>query len=180
MGISSVLSVLGSRLSARTSGPPDARGARPFACREPGAVRRAPVPCRGPGAERRKRLAVPLALLAFATACVGDRDRLAPPTITMEIDSVVRPGASIGVRIVAVDRNSDLASVAARARAADSAFVQREELFGGFDSVEVSFDVRVASSAQDGDIVEVTGSAINEQLLSRDTVAFAVVRVPSP
>ena len=96
------------------------------------------------------------------------------------LDSTVSPGASISVRIVAVDRNSDLASVAARARAADSAFVQREELFGGYDSVEVVFDVHVASSARHGDVVEVTGSAINEQLLSRDTVAFAVVRVPPP
>ena len=135
---------------------------------------------RVPRAERRGRLLL-LILLVSSVSCVGDRDRLAPPTITMElIDSTVAPGGSIGVRIVAVDRNSDLLSVAARARTTDSAFVQREELFGGFDSVQVRFDVHVAASAQDGDVVEVTGSVINEQLLSRDTVAFAVVRVPPP
>ena len=121
-----------------------------------------------------------LASLAFAAACVGDRERIAPPQIVMEVDSVVRPGENIGVRIIAVDRNSDLSSVAARARTVDSVYVQRQDLRSGFDSVDVTFGVRVASTAQDGDSVQVTGSVINEQLLSRDTVAYAIVRIPSP
>jgi hypothetical protein len=135
---------------------------------------------RGPRAVSREHLLL-LALLAFTISCVGDRERLAPPRLTMELlDSTVVPGSRVSVRLVAVDRNSDLASVAARARTIDSVFVQRQDLIGGVDSIEVVFDVYVASSARDGDPVEVTGSVINEQLLSRDTVAYAIVRVPIP
>ena len=164
MGVHRLLSALGARLSATTSGRQ---------------LEASPGTGRERRAEGRERVALAL-VLCVATACIGDRERLAPPEIAMEVDSVVRPGASVGVRIVAVDRNSDLASVAARVRSADSVYVQREDLRSGFDSVDVTFGVRVASTALDGDSVEVTGSVINEQLLSRDTVAWAIVRIPPP
>ena len=167
MRFSGLLPAPGSRLSATES--PEASG-----------IETSRGPSRRPRAKSRELLVL-LSLLSLATACVGDRDRLAPPRLTMELlDSIVRPGALISVRLVAVDRNSDLASIAARAVAADSAYVQRQDLFGGLDSVEVVYGIRVAATAQDGDPVQVTGSVINEQLLSRDTTAFAVVRIPPP
>ena len=126
-----------------------------------------------------------LAGLAIAvvalTSCIGDRERLVPPRIVLELlDSIAAPGGSVRVRVVAFDDYSDLLSIAARARTTDSVFVASESLYGGIDSLALEFALHVASSAQEGEAIEVTASAINEQLLSRDTTAQATVRVPPP
>jgi hypothetical protein len=130
---------------------------------------------------RRFRRLPALALLLAAVSCIGDRERLVPPRIVLELlDSTAAPGGSVRVRLVAFDDYSELLSIAVRARTTDSVFVDSENLFGGVDSLDVEFALHVASTAQEGEAIEVTASAINEQLLSRDTTAQATVRVPPP
>lgn len=128
-----------------------------------------------------RRRALPFALLLATASCIGDRERLVPPSLQLELlDSTAAPGGSVRVRVVAFDDYSDLLNVAVRARTTDSVFVDSENLFGGVDSLELEFEMHVASTAQDGEAIEVTASALNEQLLSRDTTALATVRVPPP
>ena len=120
-----------------------------------------------------------LVALAAAAACVGERERLDVPRISLALDdSVATAGGTLTGRVGAADA-SGLTLLAVYACTRDSTYRNREILFGQ-DSAAFAFELRVASVTPDNAPVRVYAVALDGQNFSSDTSRILYVRGGAP
>jgi hypothetical protein len=116
------------------------------------------------------------ALLVAAGACIGERERLDVPRLTLEVlDSTVTPGGAIQGSVTATDA-SGLSSVVAYACTRDSIFQHIGPVYNHPSAVEFSFALPVSHASAEGDSVVVLAVAFDDQGFDAETAFVAFVR----
>lgn len=124
----------------------------------------------------RRVVAVVVAVAGAALGCSADRERIAPPRVSLQlIDSTGVPGGFITGIAGAADA-SGLISLVVTART-DSVFSQRIEVIRS-DSLQLEFELHVSSTATAGSPIEVIATAFDDQLFAVSTRDTAVVVAP--
>ena len=109
------------------------------------------------------RGAVACAVVAIlSAACYAERERLAPPALTLELDDTVAvAGGTVSGRTRVVDA-SGVTSLLVVARTPDSSFQAPSHHWVRAESVEVAFAIHVSTAAAGGR-VEVEAAASDNQ-----------------
>ena len=120
--------------------------------------------------------AVAVAVAAVTVGCAADRERLAPPRVSLQlIDSVGVPGGFI-TGVAGASDVSGLISLVVTART-DSVFSQRIEVIRS-DTLDIEFALHISSTATPGSPIEVIATAFDDQLFAVSTRDTAVVVAP--
>jgi len=124
------------------------------------------------------RVAVLSAVVA-ASACVGERERLDVPRLTLELaDSVAQPHAPIFGRVRAVDQ-SGVIFLGVYACTRDSIFRQRQDYIRT-DSAEFDFDLHFAANTPPNAPIRVLAVTIDNQDFTVDTSQVIYLRTGEP
>jgi hypothetical protein len=113
---------------------------------------------------------------AAGSGCVGERERLDVPRLTVEvINSTVTPGGVIVGSAAATDA-SGLEFVAVYACTRDSIFLNSRQVYNRARSAEFPFELPVSSASAEGDSVVVYGFASDTQGFDAETVSVVFIR----
>ena len=117
---------------------------------------------------RAPRAALSLLALAAAAGCVGERERLDVPRITLDVAADAPPaGGRVNGRAAAADA-SGLIALAVYACSRDSVF-RRKESYDRAGSAAIDFALHVATNALPGEPVEIYAVAYDDQGFSADS-----------
>ena len=123
--------------------------------------------------------AVLVALAAAAAACVGDRERLDVPRLTLALDDTVAvAGGLITGRVAATDA-SGVIFLGVYACTRDSTYRNREDFIRA-DSAAIDFELRVAAATPANAPVRVYAVTIDNQNFTVDTSRVIYVRDGTP
>ena len=120
-------------------------------------------------------------VLALAAACVGERERLDVPRVTLDVDVGAPPAGGRVTGRAAANDASGLISFAVYACSRDSVF-RMSESYDRAGAAEIDFSLHVATNAQPGEPVEIYGVAYDDQGFSADSavVVFVTGGIGSP
>jgi hypothetical protein len=115
-------------------------------------------------------------LVAVGGACVGERQRLDVPSITLEVfDSTVAPGDTIAGSVTAEDA-SGLSAVIVYACTRDSIFRRSDDALRSPRAVTLPFSLHISRASAEGDSVLIVALASDYQGFDAGTTSIAFVR----